>query len=152
MPDRPPSIFVAHRDRDSLNVLQACLEDIDYHVAFATCAGHELLARIRQEPPDIVLVGAGLKDMDTINLLNEVSLQSDCCAIALLPPEMVDRAESELVDRIMGVLIDPPDNHQLRSALHVALTRHREATALNRQIHRLEDDLYRESPADPDTP
>lgn len=147
MSDRPPRIFVAHRDRNSLNVLQACLEDIDRQVAFATCDGHELLSEIRRDPPDIALVGAGLKDMDTIALLNEISLQSDCCAIALLPPEMVDRAESELIDRIMGVLIDPPDNHQLRSALHVALTRHREATDLSRQIHHLEDDLYREPPA-----
>ncbi len=138
-------IYLAHGDDARRNVVVANLELLTHHVALSTSVPAELLRRCREHPPAVAIVGTEFEKEDTFDVLNQLSLQNTCAVIALLKQGDVERSRRLMNDQVMGVLVEPINESDLRTSLYLARRRFQQTIQMEARIDELRDELDGES-------
>jgi AmiR/NasT family two-component response regulator len=76
--------------------------------------------------------------------LNQLSRQNTCAVVALLESSDVDRSQRLMNDQVMGVLIEPVNESDLRTSIYLARRRFQQTRQMEARIdelrHKLDDD------------
>jgi len=140
-PDRELNVFLAVGDGKSRKVVEAILQQLSHCVTLSTDSGETMLDRCLQEEPDMAIVGQSLADIDTFELVNRMSDETQIPVIAIIRGADLDRAKRLMTDDMMGILVEPVTHKTLRPAIYLALRRHQQMVALEDQASNLEDQL-----------
>lgn len=139
-------IYLAHGDDARRKVVAATLELLSHDVELSTANPFELISHCQQNPPDVAIVGTEFADEDTFDVLNELSRQNVCPVVALLQSEDVDRSRRLMNDQVMGVLVEPANESDLRTSIYLARRRFHQAQRMEARICELQDELGEENP------
>ena len=115
---------------------------MDHDIALSTDAGHEVLRYCEVKPPNFVVVGSGLSDMNWTELPQRLATMNCCPVIVVLEPEQYDRAKTMIGDRMTGMIITPVTSEKLRPALYVTHRRFEQMQNLDQQIQELRSRVY----------
>lgn len=145
MKNQPLNVFIAHGDDDARDVIEATLKGLNFEVLLSTAEGHRLISRCETDPPDVVFIGTNLADADCFDICNELCQLGLCPAVALVPESEVERAKSQMLDHVAGILVEPATANQLRSSTFVARRRYQDARRLRARISDLRTAIYADS-------
>ncbi|WP_186776537.1 ANTAR domain-containing response regulator [Rubripirellula reticaptiva] len=140
-PDRELTIFLAVGDGKSRKVIEAILQQLSHHVILSTDSGETMLERCLKEEPDMAIVGQSLADLDTFELVNRMSNETQIPVIAIIRGADLDRAKRLMTDDMMGILVEPVTHKTLRPAIYLARRRHQQMISLEDRASNLENQL-----------
>jgi len=143
-PHRQPegNILVVEDDTSVATVLQTRLESFGYRICGVVSSGAAAIDAAFRHHPDLVLMDILLEgEMNGIEAANEISIRSDVPIIFLSCLGERDVIDSAIRTNPYGYMVKPYDNNELRSAIEIALIRHRAARERERLIHQLEQAL-----------
>lgn len=134
-------IYLAHGDDGRRRVLEANLELLSHRVELSTASPAVLQRRCQENPPAVAVVGTCFKDADCFDVLNELGGVNACPVVAILHHDDVERSRRLLDDQVMGVLVEPVNEGDLRTAIYLARRRFQQSKQMKQRIHDLEDEL-----------
>ena len=129
----PLRVAVAEDDRDTREFLQEALPRLGYSVTAAAGNGRELIDACRRVRPDLIVTDIKMPDMDGIEAVSAINRE------ALVPAVLVSaHHDDDLLSRVnevpvMGYLVKPFSEAQLKTAVTVAMARHRVFAALRQE-------------------
>jgi len=141
MADTNLTIYLAHGDARHRKVIAANLELLHHHVVLSTASPAVLVRRCQERPPDIAIVGTRFDEEDCFDVLNRLSNEDVCTVIAILRHDDVGRSRRLLGNRIMGVLVEPVNHGDLRTAIYLARKRFAQSKEMQARIGQLKDEL-----------
>ena len=142
IPPKSLAVYLAHGNVAARDQIAQSLRQINHPVRLETGKGQELLHHCQSDPPDLVFIGSDLEDISTVEVMNQLSRMETCSAIALVSQSDYDNASDEINDRVMGILVEPINQAQLRPAIYVAIRRFQQAKRLRTDIAELRDRVY----------
>jgi len=116
-------IVVAEDERDMREFVQESLERLGHHVVGACLTGKELIAMAQTTTPDLVLADIRMPEMDGIEAVRALNRHRPVPVILITAhhdQETLARANSEY---IVGYLIKPISEPELKTAIILAMTR-----------------------------
>ena len=142
MTEGPLKVFIATGERDHCERLRLALNELNHHVVKTTDSGHELMQWLEDGEPEFVFVGPSLTDIDSMELVNNLS-ESQCCpAIVMVGRDGLDRAKRIMVDRMIGIIVMPITAVQLRPSMYVARRRFEQMMKMRDRIKDLRRQIY----------
>lgn len=130
-------IYLAHGDDASRRVLEAMLKLLQHEVVVSTSSSAVFLRRCQEAPPDVAIVGTDLNE-DVFSIAEKLG-RFDCCPVVVLIRESdVDRTHRKMDDDVMGILVQPVHENDLRPAIYLAKRRFEQASEMRRQAKELE--------------
>lgn len=137
MPEKELMIYIAHGADARRKVVEANLELLNFTVGLSTASPAVLIRRCQENPPDAVIIGSEFEDQDAFSVLNELSRENICPVIALLKREDVERSRRLMDDQVMGVLVEPLHEGDLRTSIYLARLRFAQAKRMESRIDEL---------------
>jgi CheY-like chemotaxis protein len=113
-------VMLVDDDRTMRTILRTLLELESYHVAaWDGLPGSDIIAQVRQEKPDIVLLDVHLREIDGFDILRGIRQDLELSTTRILMTSGMDVQDRCLREGANGFLLKPymPDDliHQLRS-------------------------------------
>ena len=143
-PHRQPeeNILVVEDDTSVATVLQTRLESFGYRICGVVSSGAAAIDAAFRHHPDLVLMDILLEgEMNGIEAAHEISSRSDVPIIFLSCLGERDVIDSAIRTNPYGYMVKPYDNNELRSAIEIALVRHRASREQERLVQQLEKAL-----------
>lgn len=140
----PPEahILVVEDDISVATVLESRLESFGYRICGVARSGNKAIEMAFRRHPDLVLMDILLEgEMNGIEAAHEIGSRSDVPIIFLSCLGEGDVMDSAIRTNPYGYMVKPYDNNELRSAIEIALVRHRAARERERLIQKLEQAL-----------
>ena len=140
--DRQINILVVEDDTNVSIVLTARLESLGYTVCATVESGSDAIRSVKQHNPDLVTMDILLKgEMNGIEAAAEIAKRSDVPIIFMTC--LSDQAifEQAIKTNPYGYIIKPYDINELRSAIEIAVVKHRAAQSQRILISSLEKAL-----------
>lgn len=147
MTNRSLKIYLGYADNGDRKVVTALLESLSYELAFTTDSEETLVDRCQKNPPDLVLVGPSMEHDDAFEIVNRLSKAAECAIVAIIQRNDFDRAKRLLSDDLMGILVEPVTQDDLRPAIFLAYKRFEQIRALQHQERRLSEQLKADAEA-----
>src|SRR5262245_35169834 len=123
-------IAIADDERDMRDYLQEALPRLGHTVVAAAENGRQLVDRIRDTPPDLVITDIKMPDMDGIELSTVINRDRPVPVILVSAHHDAETLTRLGVDHIMGYLIKPVSEPDLKAAIALAMIRFRHFIAL----------------------
>ena len=124
MKDSNLKIYLASGDDGQRKVLQANLELLTHQVELSTPSPAVMIRRCQENPPDIAVVELNV-----------------CPAVAVLEHQDIDRSHRLMADQVMGVLVQPVNDRDLRTAIYLARRRFDQSKLMKQRISELKETL-----------
>ncbi len=134
-------IYLGHGNDSNRKVIEATLELLSHTVELSTSSPETLLDRCIENPPDVAIVGTDFQHASVFQTANELSDKASCPVVALIRRDDVDRAQRLMGDDVMGVLVQPVSEDDLRPAIYLARRRYQQSCDLQRQARRLKQEI-----------
>ncbi|QDT11954.1 ANTAR domain-containing response regulator [Planctomycetes bacterium K23_9] len=134
-------IYLAHGDDAKRKVVAANLELLSHEVGLSTGTPSMLISRCQESPPSVAIVGTGFESDDAFDVLNQLSQQNTCAVIALLESSDIDRSRRLMNDQVMGVLVEPVNESDLRTSIYLARRRFQQTRQMEARIDELQGEL-----------
>ncbi|MCC9641068.1 nitrogen regulation protein [Rhodopirellula sp. JC740] len=141
MAERQLKIFLLHGDEYVRRIVRANLELLSHHVELSTDSPAVMQRRCQENPPDVAIIGDKIQSSSVFDVLNSLSRENLCPIVALLQHSDFDRAHRLMEDNVMGVLVEPVNDSDLRTSIYLARRRFEQARRMKRQIDDLEQQL-----------
>lgn len=121
--------------------LRETLQEEGYEVVGETARGDEVVQLVEKTNPDVAILDVKLPGEDGISVARKLSARGDV-AILMLTAFSQRQVVSEAIEAgALGYLVKPFQRSELAPAIEVALARHRDMKALERQRRDLEEAL-----------
>lgn len=134
-------VVVADDDRDVREYLQEAMAHLGWRVTAAAATGREVIAACAASPPDLLVTDVKMPDLDGIAAAAAVNA-SAAVPVVLISAHHGDDLLNRLVDLpVMGYLIKPITEANLKAAVAVAMTRFRHFQALRQEAQDLRQAL-----------
>ncbi|MEZ6066526.1 MAG: ANTAR domain-containing protein [Planctomycetaceae bacterium] len=117
------NIIVAHGLEDARDVLSKTLRALKYEQVRVCTRGHELIATAQADPPDLIIAGVDLPDMDGPTALIEISREVTVPAIVVTQQRSLDIVQKALEDHVMAYLIEPIKSAEILPTIYLVLKR-----------------------------
>ncbi len=131
--NRPLRIVVAEDDRDVRDYLRETLPRLGHEVVAAAANGRELVERARALAPDLVITDIKMPDLDGIEASIAVNRDKQMPVILVSAHDDAETLTRVGADHIMGYLIKPVSESQLKTAIALAMMRFQQFQALIRE-------------------
>ena len=120
----PKKILLIEDDRDIARLLQAELSEAGYEVSWAG-SGMQGLVRLREDPPQLVVLDLGLPDLDGAEIARRIKQRGDLPIIVLTATDAVERKVELLLGGADDYLTKPFHPAELLARIQVQLRRGR---------------------------
>jgi len=94
-------IVIVEDDPDVARIIEQVLKDFSFRTVWCRSAG-DLMRRLRSLAPDLCIIDLGLPDMDGLEVMQRVRLQSACGIVILT-------GRAHISDRVMGLELGADD-------------------------------------------
>lgn len=139
---RKINIVVVEDDPNVAIVLTARLESLGYTVCTTAETGLDAIRAVNQHHPDLVTMDILLKGkLNGIETANEIAKHSDVPIIFMTCLSDQTIFEAAIKTNPYGYIIKPYDINELRSAIEIAVVKHRAAQSQKMLIARLQKAL-----------
>src|SRR5262249_55730536 len=138
---RPLRIAIADDQRDVREYLSELLPRLGHEVVAAAESGRQLVERCRAAPPDLVIADVRMPDLDGVEAARVLNAERPVPVILLSAhhdEQTLARAEA---DNVLGYLVKPIKEADVRAAIAVAVQRFRQYQALAREASDLRQAL-----------
>lgn len=132
-------VALAHGDSASQQAIEATLQGLSHHVLFTTDSPQALIDYCQQHCPAVGIIGTGFANENPFEVFNRVNRAIDCPLIALIQADQVELASELINDSVMGILIEPVSESDIRPAIYLACRRYEQARQLEQRAEELED-------------
>lgn len=123
-------VALADDERDIRDYLKEAVQRMGYEVTTAVASGHGLVAACRANPPDLVITDILLPDIDGIEAARQIN-SAGPIPVVLISAHHNDELLARVGELpVMGYLVKPFGEANLKAALAVALARYRQLAAL----------------------
>ncbi len=129
-PSPRPRVAVADDDRDIRDYLLEALPRLGYEVVGAATTGRQLVDLAAATRPDLVITDIKMPDMDGIDAARELNRAAPVPVVLLSAHSDTEMVQRSVGEHILAYLIKPVSEADLKTALPVALQRHRQQQAL----------------------
>jgi AmiR/NasT family two-component response regulator len=130
----PLRVVVADDERDVREYLQETMTRLGWQVTAAAATGRELVEACRTSPPDLIVTDVKLPDLDGIAAAAAANAAGPV-PVVLISAHHGDDLLGRLADLpVMGYLIKPISEANLKAAVAVAMTRFRHFVALRQEV------------------
>ena len=121
--EAPPKIFVISSENELLLELKEYIEDYGYEYAGSAYKKEDIMKKIGELSPNLILLDSEEKNLDLLELTDELELNNLPVII------IVGMAYDELIDKVLmsnpyGYLIKDIDKDELQRAMAVTLKKH----------------------------
>lgn len=140
-PKRNLRIAIADDERDMREYLQEALPRLGHEVVASAASGRELAEKCQSIAPDLIITDIRMPERDGIEAA------CDICRVKPAPTILISAyCDQELLDRlstdhIMGYLIKPITEEELKAAIGLAMTRFQHFQALAKETSDLRQAL-----------
>jgi AmiR/NasT family two-component response regulator len=129
----PLRVAVADDERDIREYLQEALTRLGWKVTVAAATGRELVSACQAAPPDLIITDIKLPDLDGIEAARQANAAGPVPVI-LVSAHHTDDLLARLSDLpVLGYLVKPITEANLKAAVAVAVTRFRHFEALRQE-------------------
>jgi CheY-like chemotaxis protein len=141
-PQPDVDILVVEDDSSVATVLESRLASFGYRICGMARSGSEAIDSAFRNDPDLILMDILLEgEMNGIEAAHEIGSRSDVPIIFLSCLSEGEVIDSAIRTNPYGYMVKPYDYNELRSAIEIALVRHRASRERERLIQRLENAL-----------
>jgi response regulator NasT len=116
-------IAVVDDEKDIREYLEEVLPRLGYEVAASAATGKEMLQRVREARPDLIITDIRMPDMDGIDLAGVINRESPVPVILLSAHHDAELVRRSAADHIMAYLIKPIGEAQLKATIPLAMLR-----------------------------
>ncbi|WP_161604390.1 ANTAR domain-containing response regulator [Roseiconus nitratireducens] len=134
-------IIFAHGDDASRAVVTEMLKVLGHQLQLVTHSGREMIAAVKEQPPELLISGVRLSDMDGIESLVECGKQEPIPSIIVSKETDQDKVERALQDHVMAYLAEPVQTHDLRPAIFLVMQRFSQFQELREENEELREAL-----------
>ncbi len=104
--------------------------------------GSELVeCSLGDEPPELIVLGADLADIDAVATLVQISRSRAIPSIIVTPTSSLEVVEKALDDHVMAYLVEPVEVEQFKPTIHLVTRRFAQFTELSQEVEELKDAL-----------
>jgi response regulator NasT len=130
---RPLRIAVADDERDMREYLHEVLPRLGHEVVVEAENGRQLAEEIKRTDPDLVITDIKMPDMDGIEVSTAVNREKQVPVILVSAHHDAELLVRAGADHIMGYLVKPVKEADLKTAITVAMLRFRHFLALAKE-------------------
>jgi AmiR/NasT family two-component response regulator len=123
-------IAVADDEKDIREYLEEVLPRLGYEVVASAASGKEMLRRIREVHPDLLVTDIKMPDMDGIDLAGAINREAPIPVILVSAHHDQELVRRAAADHIMAYLIKPISEADLQTAIPLAMLRFRHFKAM----------------------
>ena len=121
--------------------LKEMLEEEGYEVVGEAGDGDAAVRLAREERPDLVILDVKMPGLDGLSAAERIADERLAPVLVLTAFSQQDLVERAAAARAMGYLVKPFQKSDVVPAIELAVSRHRELTALEDEVADLEDRL-----------
>jgi response regulator NasT len=134
-------VMLVDDDRGRAALLTQALVDAGYEVVARAGKNEEILARVKQVDPDVILIDMELPDRDTLEHMR--SINRDRPRPVVMFAEKSDRATAEAAIKagVSAYVVDGLSPARIRPILEVAIARFRECEAMRAELEQTRSQL-----------
>jgi two-component system, response regulator PdtaR len=130
---KPLRIAIADDERDVREYLQEALPRLGHEVVAVAETGRQLTEQARSSRPDLIITDIKMPDMDGIAMSIEVNKEKQTPVILVSAHHDAELLTRLGADHIMGYLIKPVSEPDLKTAIALAMTRFQHFVALSKE-------------------
>lgn len=134
-------VAVAEDEKDTREFLREALARLGHEVTTAACNGKELLQSLRTKPPDLIITDVRMPLMDGIEAALAINVEQPIPVILISAHHDTDILARVNADYIMGYVVKPVNEADLKAAIALAMARFRQFTTLMRETATLRQAL-----------
>lgn len=131
--NRPLRIVVADDEPEMCDYLEEALARLGHEVCGRAATGHELVSQVQALVPDLVMADVMMPDMDGIQAALEFNRLRQVPVILISAHHDSDLLSRAGADPIMGYLVKPVKEADLKAAISVAMLRFQHFLALSKE-------------------
>ncbi len=135
------TVYLAHNDDPMRSLIEQMLKTLGHRVPVVTDSGTELIRANAEHPPDLLISGVRLADMDGIDALIQCCEREPVPSIVIALIEDREKVEEALKDHVMAYLTEPVELADLRPSIFLVLRRFEEFQELRRENRELKSAL-----------
>ena len=120
---RPLRIAVADDERDTRDFLQELLPRLGHEVVAVATTGRELVDKVQATAPDLVITDIKMPDMDGLQASIAVNRDKQVPVVLISAHHDAELLTRLGADHIMGYLVKPVKEADLKTAITVAMLR-----------------------------
>src|SRR5258707_1451653 len=139
--DVRPRVVIAEDEAIIRLDLKELLEDEGYAVVGETGRGDEAIELVRELAPDLVILDVKMPGLDGLSAARHIAGERLSAVLVLTAFSQRDLVEQARDAGALAYLVKPFQKSDLIPAIEVALARHAELTALERNVLDLEERL-----------
>jgi response regulator NasT len=135
-------VLVADEDYEALDSVAELLKGLGHTVCARAVGVAEVSRQIDEDEPDVALVKLHDDDDHALELIDEITDESQCPVLALMEvpePEFISRAAK----RGIYAYVQPVTAETIQGALEIALRRYAEVERLSSEVEQLEGAIQR---------
>jgi response regulator NasT len=138
---QPLRVAIADDERDMREYLEEALPRLGHQVVAAAQTGKQLVEQCRAKAPDLVITDIKMPDMDGIESSIAVNKEKQTPVILISAHDDAELLTRAAADHIMGYLVKPIKESDLKTAISLAMTRFEHFMALAREAASLRQAL-----------
>ncbi|MCD0462689.1 ANTAR domain-containing response regulator [Roseiconus lacunae] len=139
--NRKRTIYLAHHDSASREVLEAILSTLGHQLSLVTDSGKELIERALATPADLLVASPMLSDMDGIEALIQIGNVNPTPSIIVARDDDLSQVERAMDDHVMAYLVEPVTAESLQPAIFLCEKRFNHLQSLEEKVASLEQKL-----------
>lgn len=137
----PLRVMLVDRDRARSVVLERALTDAGYLVAARVAAGEDLLRRVREVAPDVIIIDMDSPDRDTLEHMHSITREQPRPIVMFAEEDDTETISKAVRAGVSAYVVDGLSGPRVKPIVDVAIARFREFQALRRELDEVRSTL-----------
>ncbi len=134
-------VMLVDRDRARSVVLQRALTDAGYLVVARVAASDDLVQRVREVAPDVIIIDMDSPDRDTLEHMHSITREQPRPIVMFAEEDDADTIDKAVRAGVSAYVVDGLSGPRVKPIVDVAIARFREFQALRRELHEVRNTL-----------
>ena len=135
------TVMIAVSEKEAAHKIKHVLSRAGYQVTDICTSGNEAIRRVRQTPPDILLINFELHDTNGLDIAKIVGDENLCSVVLMLGSAQRDHAMVTIADNDITLLLKPLNKLALLNTMDVVLQNRDRMAKLSRKLEKAKEDL-----------
>jgi len=129
-----PNKKIAHK-------IKNILTHAGYHVSDICVSGNETIRKVRQSPPEILLVNFEMHDLTGLEVARIIGDENLCSVVLMVGNEQRNYVERSIAEYDITVLLKPLSKIAMMNTIDIVLQARNRMYSLSRQLEKAKSDL-----------
>jgi len=135
------TVMIAVPDKEAAHKIKLVLSRAGYSITDICTSGNEALRRVRQAPPDVLLINFEMHDINGLDVAKIIGDENLCSVVLMLGSAQRDHATTTIADNDITLLLKPLNKLALLNTMDVVLQTRERMAKLSRKLEKAKEDL-----------